>query len=126
MLQIAADVRSVHAEGVVAVGAADRVGSGERLTEVSADEVFVTDLCTEGRPSCHPVEIAVQVDAVNVGVVIIVFHLLGLSAIPLISVEVLVPVDAGGEAQASASGLCLNGGEDLGGVLVLVVCLPFG
>ena len=76
VFEIAADVRPVQAEGVVAVGAADVVRSGEGFTEVAADEVFVTYLRTEGCSSCCPVEIAVQVDAVDVGVVVVILYLL--------------------------------------------------
>ena len=126
MFEIAADVRPVQAEGVVAVGAADVVRSGEGFTEVAADEVFVTYLRTEGCPSCCPVEIAVQVDAVDVGMIVVILHLVWLSTIPLIAIQVLVPVDAGGKAQPSMLGLCLNGSEKFGGVFVLVVGLPFG
>ena len=102
------------------------VGLVEGFAEVAADKVFVTNLRTEGRTSCRPVEIAVQVDAVDIGMVVVVLHLFWLSAIPLIAIEVLVPVDTGGVVKPSAFGLGLDGGEEFGGVFVLVVGLPFG
>ena len=99
VFQIAADVRTVHTKGVVAIRSFDMMRLQERFPEVAADEVFIAQFGSEGCPVLGvPVEITAEAHAIDIRAVVVVFHLLGLSTIPLIAVPVLVPVDAGVEA----------------------------
>ena len=64
-------VGAVDAVVVVAVGAADVVRIVERLAEVAAQEVFVAQFGSNGCSSENPVKITIEVDAEDVGAVII-------------------------------------------------------
>ena len=97
MLQIAADIRSVHTEGVVAIRPLDMMCLRQRFAQITANEVFVAQFCSEGRASCLPVEIGACTHTIHIRTVIIVFHLLCLTPISLIAVAVLVPVETGAQ-----------------------------
>ena len=125
MLQIAADVGAVHAKGIVAVRASDMVRLRQRLTEITADQVLVAEFCPEGCTSCSPVKIVAEAHPIDIGAVVVVFHFLWLSPVTLIAIPVLVPVDVSTEMKQALLRLCLNGGVEFRGVLILVVGLPF-
>ena len=109
VLQIAADVRAVDPQRILAVCSFDMVRLREGLSQVSTHQILVSDLCSEGGAPCYPVKIAAEVHTVNVRTVVVVFHLLGLIPITLISIVVLIPIDAGHQSEFAAVGLCLNG-----------------
>ncbi len=125
MLQIAADVRTVQAEGIVAVGAFDMMRLRQRLAEVAAHEILVAQFRPEGRPSCEPVKIAPGVHTVHIRTVIVVFHFLRHPPVTLIAVAVLVPVKAGAQVQRALLRAALDGRHPFGGMLILFVGLPF-
>ena len=125
VFQIAADVGAVDAKGIVTVRSFDMMGLCQRFTEVAADQVFVAQFGSEGRAPSLPVEIAAEVHAIDIRAVVVVFHLLWLSAIALIAVAVLVPVEADIQVQRTLLGSALYGGKQFCGVLILLVGLPF-
>ena len=125
VLQIAADIGTVHAKGIVAIRAPDVVRLRQRFTEIATDKVLVAEFCPKGRTSSHPIEIIAETYPIDIGAVVVVRHLLGLSPITLIAVTVLVPVDITTEMKQALLRLSLNGGVEFRGVLILVVGLPF-
>ena len=124
MLQISAYVSAVNAKGIVAVGTRNMFWLAKWLAQVSAHQVFVSQLSSESCATSRPVEICVQAHSINIGAVVVKLHLVGLSAVSLVAVAVLVPVYAGHKVQSSALCLALNGAVELCGVLILVVGLP--
>ena len=96
------------------------------LAQVAAHQVLIPQFSTKGRSPGFPVEVGIHAYAVNIGAVVVVLHLLGFATIALVAVAVLIPVDTWRKVQSAALRLTLNGGVELGGVLVLVVGLPLG
>ena len=132
MFQIGTDVRTVYTQRVVPVRAADVMCLCQRFTEVTADEILVTQLRTIGCAvpdvvwiSTFPVEIATKTNAINVCTVVVEWNLFGLSAITFVAVTVLIPVDAAVQSQPSFLAFTLNGSVKFCGMFILVVSLPF-
>ena len=93
MFHIATDVRAVQAEGIVAISPFDMMHLRQRLSQIAADEVFVAQFSAKGRSPCCPVEIAAEAHPIHIRAVIVELHLLRPTAITLIAVTILVPVD---------------------------------
>ena len=75
MLQVERQVRAVQSVQVVAVCPADVYGFVQGLSQITAHNVFVAEFGSHGCTSQLPVEIAVQVDAEDVGAVVVEGHL---------------------------------------------------
>ena len=103
MLQVERKVRAVQS---VLVGAVRAV---QRLAEVAADDVLVAELSPQGRPPPLPVKVAVQVDAEDIGTVMIERHLVVHASYQLEAVVRAVPVDGGLEVQLILPASCFKG-----------------
>ena len=117
------DIGAVDAVVVVAVGSADMVRIVQWFTEVSAEQVFVAQLCTNGCTTENPVEIAVEVYAKDVGAMIVERIFIGSVAEKFEAVVAVIPINGRAKMEAALLRLCLQGGVGLQCVLKLVV--PF-
>ena len=92
----------------------------QRLAQVAADDVLVAELSPQGGTTQLPVEIAVQVDAEDIGAVVVERHLVLGPPDEFKTVIRAIPVDGRAEVEPSF-GLALNGRIYLRGFLVLFV-----
>ena len=125
MLHMETQVRTVQSEGIITVGTMDMNRCMQRLTQVPTDQILVAKLSTEGRTPPYPVEIAVQIQSIDITPIIIIPHHIRLSAVSLIAVTKPVPIDGRKEMVITRMDLCLNSRKELIGMLELVVSLPF-
>ena len=125
MLKVSADVSAVNTKRIITIGTGDMVSLTQWLTEVTTHEVLVPKLCSKGCATGFPVEVGTKTNTVDISTIIVVLHLLGFTTIALVAIAVLIPVDAWSKVQSSALCLTLDGTVELGGVLILVVGLPF-
>ena len=125
MLKVSADVCAVNAKRIITIGTGDMVSLTQWLAEVTAYEILIPEFCSKGSATGFPVEVGTQTNSVDISTIIVVLHLLGFTTIALVAVAVLIPVDAWRKVQSSALCLTLDGTVELGGVLILVVGLPF-
>ena len=95
------------------------------LSEVTTHEVLVSEFCSKGCSTNFPVEVGTQTDSVDISAIVVVLHLFGFITIALVAIVILIPVDAWRKVQLPVLCLTLDGAVELGGVLILIVGLPF-
>ena len=115
MLKVEREVRAVQSYLVMAEGV------GEWFAQIGADNVFVAELGTHSSASQLPVKVRIEIDAEDVGAVIVEGHFFFCAAYQFESVVRAIPVDSRSDVEPTGGYLTLHGGIYFSRLFVLFV-----